>query len=291
MKNKAMRVFSIVCLLSLSQETPSLASPETPAQFVARYYKAVTESNAPDDTRDFLSARVKAKGKALNPMVEEKIAMFEKTTKPNKVRVISNKMTPGKAELELEAAELPKRYQEMAKDAKSWSFKGSMVLVEEDKAWKVDKDIWTFSSSNKVGKSSEILGIAGADDDKRFAAVGNGAPLPNTNDFEGQVRRRLMDASKNIGEGKVYALISVGQDGTILGLKVGGDAQHPQAEKQISQLLASVQPFKPLPAKYQTQRNIWMFFDWSAGGAMAVSGPYFSSAAHPSWLRQKVGLN
>jgi hypothetical protein len=276
------------------------AATEDPAQFALKYYQVSAAAKSPFDTKDYLSKRVCAKQPGPEEMKGMDAAMMTMMMnamaeqKPKKVKVVSTKLSPGKATLQLEAVEIPQHYKDMAKGATSWSLKGTMVLVDENNTWKVDKDMWTFANTNKNGSSKESSGIAGPDDDK----AGADSSLPSADakfssmpsDFESEIRHNLMKSWKISGTGKsIYALLSLAPDGKITGLKVRGENPQPAPEKQLSDALVVSQPFKPLPVKYQGQRNVWMMFDWSDNGK-SISGPYFSADAQPDWVRKKVGL-
>ncbi len=295
-------------VIGLLSSQAAMANPqEDPAQFVSRYYQAVAASKSPLDTKEFMSARVREK-QDKNPLPKELAGVMAEMMlksllqRPSKVKIVNKAVSPGKAVLELAPLDVPQHFKDMAKDATAWSLKGSMVLVDEGNSWKVDKDMWKFSAKTKNGTFSESSGVTGADDndDSPSSGAAPGAAKPatglssdsGTRDFDKQVRDKLMNAVhawKDSSGRSIYVLVTVGTDGKIVGLKVRGETPQPAAEKRISNLLVTSQPFFPLAIKYKAQRNIWMMFDWTPQSA-SVSGPYFSSDPHPEWLRNKVGM-
>jgi hypothetical protein len=274
---------------------PAPAATDDPAQFVQQYYQAKAVAKTPLDTSEYLSARVRDKQPTPGKLTGPESAMLEMMSKmmdaqePKKVRVVSCKATPQKASIELEPVEIPQHFKDMAREATSWTFKGAVELVKENGAWKVDRDMWTFSSQGKNGKMSESFGVSG-EEKKPAPSLAEKMPSMAPTDFEGQCREKLAKSCNYTGKGdKIYAVIVVDTTGKITGLKVRGEKPQPQAEQQIIDGMVNCQPFMPLDAKYKTQRNIWMMFDWSEK-SRAISGPYFNAETHPDWLMEKVGL-
>ncbi len=280
--------------MTLFSGSAAVAESSNPAEFVTEYYQAKAVAKSPLDTTRFLSARVRSKQKqppkGMDAAVEMMMMKAMSEGEVKKARIAKSNITATKAVFELTAVEIPQQYKDMAKGAASSSLKGNLVLVKEGTGWKVDKDMWTFTSVNKNGKMSESSGIAGPEDDSSKSSAATSSTLAPPTDFEGQVREKMMQSWKGTGTGKsIYAVITVAADGKITGLKVRGEKPQPAAEKQVIDAFTSAAPFQPIPAAFQTKRNIWMAFDWSENGK-SVSGPYFSEEPHPDWLLQKVGL-
>jgi hypothetical protein len=289
------RLLLIACLSAILLIIPTQAAVDDPTQFVLQYYQAKSVAKTPLDTNGYLSARLLAKQPAAGKLNGPDAAMLEMVSKmmdaqqPKKVRVLNCSGTAQKATLELEAIEVPQHFKDEGRNATSWSFKGFVDLVKEKGAWKVDRDMWTFSSQGKNGKMSESFGLSG-EEDKPAASHTDRMPSLAPTDFEGQVREKLAKSCKYTGKGeKIYAVIVVDANGKLTGLKVRGEKPQAHAEQQITDAMVNSQPFMPLAAKYKTQRNIWMMFDWSENGS-SVSGPYFSADPHPGWIMEIVGL-
>lgn len=301
-----MKSSRMIFALSLSASLFSVAHAaptDDPVAFALKYRQASIAAKSPLDTNIFMSKRVLSKQKDSAPPkeMEAELAKLFKLLAgqvPQQVKVVKSSVKDGRASLELAAVDVPQNYKDMAKDAKTWSLKGYIDLVDEDNTWKVDRDIWKFSATTKNGNVSQMHGVPGPQDENdRPPTVASAAALTSTgstifNDFDSQVRDKLMDAVKKPGTSgqNIYALISLGPDGMIKGLKVRGEQPQPSGEQVVTNLLVAKQPFAPLPAKYKSQPNVWMTFTWSGSDSVCISGPYFSTEPHPKWLREKVGL-
>ncbi len=291
MKIKAV-LLALIC--SAHVNLPATAEDEVDAsKFVLDYYKAKAASKSLYDTSEFLSAGLRAKQKPgnekMNAAIKEMFGKLMSAQEVKTVRVSAAKVESNKATIELDPVDIPQSYKDRIKGVSSWSLKGSVNLVKEGTAWKVDKDMWTFLTKTKQGKFEESFGITN-EADPPLSSLPMKSVLPPATDFEGRVRDKMMTVWSGTGTGSsIYCLITLGADGKIVGLKVRGEKPQLAAEQQVVTALVKSQPFQPLPAKYKTQRNVWMNFDWH-DGAKSVSGPYFSSEPHPEWLRQKVGL-
>lgn len=300
-KNKVSKPF-ISALLFISTSLLGTAWSQTPTNnpevFLFQYYAAKVKAKNPLATKNYFSASIRKKQDKLSKLPEDKTMpagtaeMFEKlaeSSHPKKIKIVKKESKPNKVSFELQAIDIPKAYQEQIKDSKSSSFKGSVVLLKEGSAWKVDKDMWTFTCTNENGSSEESSGICS--DAEEAAASSSPPPTPvRQKGFEDQVMDKFLLALKKApGSGQsIYAAMEIDTTGKIVKIQAKGESPQPAAEAQITNIIMSTNPFMPLPEQYKSQRNVWMTFSWGENGT-SISGPYFQSNPLPSWLLEKVG--
>lgn len=133
--------------------------------FLKTYFAAMTKATGPKDIEPFMAKVVKEKMKPvpdeaeLGPLFAEMIH----ETHPREVRIESRKEEGDRVFYDLLPVSIPKACADMAKD-KSFSMKGSAVLVKEDGLWKVYKDYWIAESKNADGNMRMAFGT---DPDKK----------------------------------------------------------------------------------------------------------------------------
>lgn len=218
---------------------------------------------------------------------------------------------------DVDAVEMPASVKKMVKPGAKISYHGQIGIVKEGGELKIDKDYWKFESAGKDGKFSASSGL-NPDKDKDAGKIANGfsggsgsvssvgsgssggsdsaISVDASSGFDSDdASSRLMSAWKDKGsealhnsKGKsIFTAITIDGAGEIISIKAGGEKSQPVAEKELVAFLRAVQPFKPVPAKYAGQNNIWMSFDW-AGEGQAISGPYYSTEPVPGWVMDKI---
>ncbi len=274
-------------LLSL----PAVAASADPTQFIMEYYAAKAKVKFPLELHGYYSKRLEVKQAEFEKMRKENSPEYQMMMQmfnmiggqePTKIKVVSkNTGTAVRPVFSIDAVVVPDHYKKQMTPSVKTSLKGTVGLVKEAGAWKVDKDYWKFDVVSKDGKFSETTGF---NDEKNASGSGDSDNLGSSRGIDnGDLLTKLMDAFKSEAPtmtektGKsIYAVVKVDADGLITDVKVGGEkTPQPAAEAQVRDLLLKTQPFKPLPKKYAGQTNAWMMFDWSDKGD-AISGPYFS---------------
>jgi hypothetical protein len=295
------------------------ANSSDPTSFIMEYYQAKTKVKFPMDLKGFFSKRVCEKQREYEKMKTEKPEEFAMMLQmlqafggqdPTVIKVIGKNASASSNERDIydvEAVEMPAAYKKMITPGATVSLKGQVGLVKEDGELKVDKDYWKFESSGKDGKFTSSSGLNPDKDSEKKSTFADDSNTSSGGTGEGgnttvnagfdkdDALSRLMDSWKSKGtaalhnsKGKsIYTVITVDGGGEIVSIKAGGEKPQPVAEKELVAFIRSVQPFKPVPAKYAGQKNIWMMFDWSGPGE-AMSGPYYSTEAVPSWVVEKM---
>lgn len=263
-----------------------------PDEFLKTYYAAMTKATGPKDIEPFMAKVVKEK---MKPMPEEAalgpfFAAMIHETHPAEVKIDSKKEDGGRVLYDLSPVSVPKACADMAKD-KSFSMKGSAVLVKEDGLWKVYKDYWVAESKNSDGNMRMAFGTdPDKKDDKTEAGSSGDSPAVGAEkaDYSDTLRDYLMSKFKHDGSGKqIYISLKVGADGTVSELNVGGEKSQKDAEDKVKALFASVQPLPALPADMASKPYAWMMFDWQDNGGICISGPYFQENT-PDWIIKKM---
>jgi hypothetical protein len=266
-----------------------------PDDFLKAYYCAMNKAAGPKDIEPFMATVVKEKMKPvpeevdLGPLFAEMIHQ----THPAEVKIDSKREEAGRVLYDLSPVSVPKACADMAKD-KSFSMKGSAVLVKEDGLWKVYKDYWVAEAKNADGNMRMAFGT---DPDKK-SDVGPGGNVSSDDspgspsekaDYSDRLRDYLMSKFKHDGSGKqIYIALKVSADGTVSDLNVGGEKPQKEAEEKVRALFASVQPLPALPAEMASKPYAWMMFDWQDNGGICISGPYFQENI-PDWVSKKIG--
>ncbi len=290
---------SLAALVAL----PAVAASADPAQFVMEYYAAKAKVKFPLELHGFYSKRLEVKQAEFEKMRKENspeyrmmMEMFKLIggQEPTAIKIVgTNTGTAVRPVYNIAPVVIPEHYKKQMTPGAKTSLKGTVGLVKEAGAWKVDKDFWKFEVVSKDGKFSETTGF---NDEKSDAGARDSDALVSSRGIDGgDSLSKLMDAFKNESAtmtektGKsIYAVVKVDADGLITDVKVGGEkTPQPAAEAQVRDILLKTQPFKPLPKKYAGQTNAWMMFDWSDKGT-AISGPYFSEGEVSEDIRSKV---
>ncbi len=295
---------SLTALLALpAMALPAVAASADPAKFVMEYYTAKAKVKFPLELHGYYSKRLEVKQAEFEKMRKENspeykmmMEMFKLIggQEPTAIKIVGTRTgTSERPVFSIAPVIVPEHYKKQMTPGAKTSLKGTVGLVKEAGAWKVDKDFWKFEVVSKDGKFSETTGF---NDEKSAAGAGDSDALVSSRGIDnGDGLTKLMDAFKSEAStmtektGKsIYAVVKVDADGLITDVKVGGEkTPQPAAEAQVRDILLKTQPFKPLPKKYAGQTNAWMMFDWSDKGT-AISGPYFSEGEVSADILGKV---
>lgn len=130
-------------LIATCSNTAALAadtvSVQSPKEFYAKYHAAMAAANKIEDLQQYLCKRANKEINETPDPMRPMLFGIMKTLMPGPVKVESEKVDGDKATLNL----VPD-YSKAPKADPNEKGTGSVTLIKEDGAWKVDKEKWDF---------------------------------------------------------------------------------------------------------------------------------------------------
>lgn len=140
-KGFAAALFVSALGIGVHSSSASAAEPQTPKETYIKYHAAMLAANKIEDVQQYLCKRVNKEINDTPGMMRPMMFGFLKAVMPGPVKIESEKVDGDSATLSL----LPD-YSKAPKADPNETGTGSVTLIKEDGAWKIDKEKWDFKS-------------------------------------------------------------------------------------------------------------------------------------------------